>query len=83
MKRFSSTFVLELLSISLAVFCCAGLALAFEPRAHAYVDPGTGLLAVQGIASIGTAIMYFMRRRCVSLPYLEAPRQGHTRTRRE
>lgn len=38
--------------------CCA-----LEPRAYAYVDPGSGLLVFQGIsAAISGALFYFRRR---------------------
>jgi hypothetical protein len=59
MKRF--------LSFSLAVFCCICLLVATEHRAYAYVDPGSGLLAIQSIASVAAAAGYFLRRRIAAL----------------
>jgi hypothetical protein len=59
MKRF--------LSFSLAVFCCICLMLATEPRAHAYIDPGTGLLALQSFFAGLAAFGYMMRRRIAGL----------------
>ena len=59
MKRF--------VSISLAVFICFCLMIATANQAHAYVDPGSGLLALQGLASAAAAFGYFMRRRIASL----------------
>jgi hypothetical protein len=59
MKRF--------ISFSLAIFCCLCLLLATERRALAYVDPGSGLLALQSAASVMAAAGYFMRRRILAL----------------
>lgn len=59
MKRF--------LSLSLAVVCCICLLVATERRAYAYVDPGSGLLAIQSIASVAAATGYFMRRKIAAL----------------
>lgn len=60
MKRF--------LSFSLACLTCFCLLVATEHRALAYyVDPGSGLLALQSAASIVAAIGYFMRRRIRAL----------------
>ena len=37
--------------------------IATERKAWGYVDPGSGLLALQGVASlVGTAVYYFRRR---------------------
>jgi hypothetical protein len=49
------------------VFCCICLVVATERRAYAYVDPGSGLLALQSIASVAAAVGYFMRRRIAGL----------------
>jgi hypothetical protein len=59
MKRF--------ISCSLAIFCCLCLVMATERRALAYVDPGSGLLAIQSFASVMAAAVYFMRRRIMAL----------------
>jgi len=59
MKRF--------VSISLAFFCCLCMLVATERRALAYVDPGSGLLAIQSAASVMAAAGYFMRRRIAAL----------------
>jgi len=51
-KRFAITLMLLL-----------ALSFAFERQAHAYVDPGSGLLMFQGIsAAISGALFYFRRR---------------------
>ncbi len=57
----------RLISVSLTVFCCFSLMLATERRAMAYVDPGSGLLALQSIGSILAAAGFFMRRRIMGL----------------
>jgi hypothetical protein len=54
-------------SFSLAVICCICLMVATERRAMAYVDPGSGLLAIQSLAAAFTAGIYFMRRRIAAL----------------
>lgn len=39
------------------------LGLTFEPKAYAYVDPGSGLLLFQGItAAVSGTLIYFRRR---------------------
>jgi hypothetical protein len=57
----------RLISVSLTVFFCACLMLATERRAMAYVDPGSGLLALQSIGSMLAAAAFFMRRRIMGL----------------
>jgi hypothetical protein len=60
MKRF--------LSFSLACLTCFCMLIATDRQAHAlYVDPGSGLLALQSAASIAAAVGYFMRRRIRAL----------------
>jgi hypothetical protein len=57
----------RLISLSLAVFTCLCLLVATERKALAYVDPGSGMLALQSLASILAAAGYFMRRRIRAL----------------
>jgi hypothetical protein len=57
----------RLISLSLTVFTCICLLLATERRAMAYVDPGSGLLAIQSIASAMAAAGFFLRRRIMGL----------------
>ena len=55
MKRLSS------LLLGIAMVIC--FIVASERTAWGYVDPGSGLLALQGFASVlGTAAFYFRRR---------------------
>lgn len=55
MKRFISFSVSAVLFLSLIV--------ASERRAWGYVDPGSGLIAIQTIASVIAAWAYMVRRR--------------------
>lgn len=38
------------------------VALLFMPRAHAYIDPGTGSMLLQAIAATGVAALIFGKR---------------------
>jgi hypothetical protein len=60
MKRF-------FLSASLALFIACSLAIATARPAYGYVDPGSGFLAMQTIASVAAAFGYFLRRRIHAL----------------
>jgi hypothetical protein len=59
MKRIA----LHLASFSLAAVCCLCLLVATERQAHAYIDPGSGLLALQSAGAALAAVGYFLRRR--------------------
>jgi Skp family chaperone for outer membrane proteins len=50
-------------SVSLALFIAFSLVIATAKPAYGYVDPGSGFLAVQTIASVAAAFVYFLRRR--------------------
>jgi hypothetical protein len=55
------------ISLSLAAFSGLCLLLATERQAHAYIDPSSGLLALQSLfAGLATA-GYFLRRRVAQL----------------
>jgi len=43
-----------------ALFC------AFEPRAHAYIDPGSGLLVYQSMSAMLAGMLFCLRRRIAS-----------------
>jgi hypothetical protein len=47
----------------LTVFCLASLLLAFQQTAHAYADPGSGLLALQIIGSTLAGIGFYFRQK--------------------
>ena len=66
----------RLISSCLTLLTCICLLLATERRALAYVDPGSGLLALQSLASIVAAAGYFLRRRIVGLFTKKKPRAG-------
>ena len=55
MKRF--------FSVSLAILMTLCLIVGSERRAWGYVDPGSGLIALQTIASVVAAYAYIVRRR--------------------
>jgi hypothetical protein len=47
----------------MTVFCVACLLLAFQGTAHAYADPGSGLLALQIIGSTLAGIGLYFRQK--------------------
>lgn len=54
----------RLLSFALACVVCICVLVATERRAMAmYVDPGSGLLALQSAASVMAAAAFFLRRK--------------------
>ena len=53
----------RLISVSLAVLITLCMIVASERRAWGYVDPGSGLIALQTIASVAAAYAYYVRRR--------------------
>jgi hypothetical protein len=54
----------RLLSFALGCIVCMCVLIATEQRAVAmYVDPGSGLLALQSVASIMAAAAFFLRRK--------------------
>jgi hypothetical protein len=57
----------RLISLSLTIFTCLCLVVATERRAMAYVDPGSGLLALQSLASVMAAAGFFLRKRIMGL----------------
>ena len=53
----------RLISFSLAIFITICMIVGSERRAWGYVDPGSGLIALQTIASVAAAYAYMIRRR--------------------
>ena len=43
------------------------LSFTFEGQAHAYVDPGSGLLIFQGISATFSGALFYFRRRLKNL----------------
>ncbi len=63
---------MRLLRIIPLVFLLAGAALLFERPAYAYVDPGSGLLAIQAAGSALIATGWYLRRKIYALFHREA-----------
>jgi hypothetical protein len=49
------------------------LSFTFERQAHAYVDPGSGLLIFQGISAIFSGALFYFRRRIRNL-FVKTPK---------
>jgi hypothetical protein len=57
-----------------AVFC------ALEPRAHAYIDPGSGLLVYQSMSAMFAGMLFCLRRRIAS--FFSGSSRSHAATTR-
>jgi hypothetical protein len=57
----------QVLHIFSLVLMLAGASLLFEQQAHAYTDPGTGLLVVQAVGSSLVAAGWYLRRKIYTL----------------
>ena len=49
------------------------LSFTFERQAHAYVDPGSGLLIFQGISAVFSGALFYFRRRLKNL-FVKTPK---------
>jgi len=68
MKRLLSSLLSYAVSFSLGCVVCVCLLIATEQRAMAmYVDPGSGLLALQSGAAAVAAAAFFLRRKIRAL----------------
>jgi hypothetical protein len=68
----------RLLSFALACVVCICVLVATEQRAMAmYVDPGSGLLALQSAASIVAAAAFFLRRKIRAMFGSRRKREDH------
>jgi hypothetical protein len=56
-------FMKRLISFSLTILITFCMLVASERRAWGYVDPGSGLIALQTVASVVAAYAYYIRRR--------------------
>jgi hypothetical protein len=56
------------------------LSFTFERQAHAYVDPGSGLLMFQGISAVFSGALFYFRRRLKNL-FVKAPKSIPQSTR--
>jgi hypothetical protein len=59
--------MLKILKISSTLMICLGLLMAFQRTAYAYVDPGTGLLALQAVGASLAAVGFAIRRKIYAL----------------
>jgi hypothetical protein len=55
------THTLKLVAITMMLV--VALSCTFEQQAHAYVDPGSGLLLFQGISATVSGVLFYFRRR--------------------
>ena len=62
---------LKYFAITLMLF--AALSFTFERQAHAYVDPGSGLLIFQGISAVFSGALFYFRRRIKNL-FIRTPK---------
>jgi hypothetical protein len=51
--------------VTIAMLFC--LSLSFERRAHAYIDPGSGLLMLQAVGTVLAGALFTVRRRIKAL----------------
>lgn len=56
---------LKLVAVTGMLF--VALSFTFERQAHAYVDPGSGLLLFQGISATISGVLFYFRRRIKNL----------------
>jgi hypothetical protein len=49
------------------------LSFTFERQAHAYIDPGSGLLMFQGISAVFSGALFYFRRRLRNL-FVKSPK---------
>jgi hypothetical protein len=52
-------------AVTLAMLFC--LSVSLERKAYAYVDPGSGLLILQGVGTLLTGVLFTLRRRIKAL----------------
>jgi cellobiose-specific phosphotransferase system component IIC len=62
---------LKYFAITLMLFIT--LSFTFERQAHAYVDPGSGLLIFQGISAMFSGALFYFRRRIKNL-FIKTPK---------
>jgi hypothetical protein len=57
----------KLRSFAFVLFLVLGISFSLEQQAHAYVDPGSGLVLFQSLSAIFTGALFYFRRRLKSL----------------
>lgn len=66
---------LRILYSAVTVAMLFSLALALEPRAYAYIDPGSGLLMLQAAGTVLTGVLFTLRRRIKLLFHRSKPKE--------
>jgi hypothetical protein len=61
----SMTRTIKLVAVTTMLVIALGF--TFERQAHAYVDPGSGLLIFQGISATISGVLFYFRRRIKNL----------------
>jgi hypothetical protein len=62
---------LKLFALTFMLF--VALSFTLEGQAHAYVDPGSGLLIFQGISAVFSGALFYFRRRLKNL-FIKSPK---------
>jgi hypothetical protein len=62
---------LKLFALTFMLFIA--LSFTLEGQAHAYVDPGSGLLIFQGISAVFSGALFYFRRRLKNL-FVRSPK---------
>jgi hypothetical protein len=57
----------------MSLMLLVALSFTFERQAHAYVDPGSGLLIFQGISAVFSGALFYFRRRLKNL-FVRSPK---------
>ena len=65
--------------LAITLMLLLALSFAFERQAHAYVDPGSGLLLFQGISAAISGALFYFRRRLKNL-FVRNQKRPETRT---
>ena len=61
------TMIFKLRYCAITLMLLIALSFTFERQAHAYVDPGSGLLIFQGISAVVSGALIYFRRRIKNL----------------
>jgi hypothetical protein len=59
--------VLKLKYLAVNVALVVAFSFSFQRTAHAYVDPGSGLLAFQSISAVVTGVLFYFRSKLKAL----------------
>jgi drug/metabolite transporter (DMT)-like permease len=53
----------KLMSLAFLLILVLGISFSLEQQAHAYVDPGSGLVLFQSLGAIFTGALFYFRRK--------------------